>query len=284
MPKSRSAGWRIAFQGEPGAYSHLACINAYPRMTPLPCTSFAEAFDAVRTGRVRLAMIPIENSIAGRVADVHHLLPDAGLHFVAEYFQRVNHCLLGVRRATLKTISSVESHVQALDQCRQTIRRLGLKRIVGADTAGSAKDVAEAGDPTRAAIASSLAAKIYGLKILQRDVEDAAHNTTRFVVLARAAQIPRRGAGPVITSFVFNVRNVPAALYKALGGFATNGVNMTKLESYMVGGAFSATRFYADVEGHPDDPPLSRALDELRYFSRELTILGTYPANPFRYR
>jgi prephenate dehydratase len=284
MASRGSARLRIAFQGEPGAYSHLACVNAYPRLTPLPCTSFAEAFDAVRTGRTRLAMIPIENSIAGRVADVYYLLPDAGLHFVAEYFQRVNHCLLGVRGATLQTIRTVESHVQALDQCRQAIRRLRLKRIVGADTAGSAKEVAAANDPTRAAIASALAAKIYGLKILQRDVEDAAHNTTRFVVLAREAQIPRRRSGPVITSFVFSVRNVPAALYKALGGFATNGVNMTKLESYMVGGAFSATRFYADVEGHPDDPPLARALDELRYFSRELTMLGTYPANPFRYR
>jgi prephenate dehydratase len=278
--KSRASG-RIAFQGQPGAYSDLACRNAFPGMETLPCPGFEDAFEAVRTGRAKLAMIPIENSVAGRVAEIHQLLPHAELHIIGEHFQRVEHHLLAPRGATLKTLKTVQSHVQALDQCRKSIRKLKLRRVVGADTAGSAADVAETGDITRAAIASSLAGQIYGLKSLIKNIEDAAHNTTRFIVLSRKAVRARR-SGPVITTFVFRVRNVPAALYKALGGFASNGVNMTKLESYMVGGFFTATLFYADVEGHPDDRSLAHALDELRYFSREVKILGVYPAHPYR--
>ncbi len=281
--KSTAAG-RIAFQGQPGAYSDLACRNAYPGWETLPCPGFEDAFAAVRTGQAELAMIPIENSVAGRVADVHQLLPHAELHIVGEHFQRVEHHLLAPRGATLKTLKTVQSHVQALDQCRKTTKRLGLKRVVAADTAGSAAEVARAGDITRAAVASSLAGKIYGLKSLMKNIEDAEHNTTRFIVLSRRAVDPDPKKGPVVTSFVFRVRNVPAALYKALGGFATNGVNMTKLESYMVGGHFSATLFHADVEGHPEDRALALALEELRFFSREMKILGVYHAHPYRFR
>ncbi len=281
--KSTAAG-RIAFQGQPGAYSDLACRNAYPGWETLPCPGFEDAFAAVRTGQAELAMSPIENSVAGRVADVHQLLPHAELHIVGEHFQRVEHHLLAPRGATLKTLKTVQSHVQALDQCRKTTKRLGLKRVVAADTAGSAAEVARAGDITRAAVASSLAGKIYGLKSLMKNIEDAEHNTTRFIVLSRRAVDPDPKKGPVVTSFVFRVRNVPAALYKALGGFATNGVNMTKLESYMVGGHFSATLFHADVEGHPEDRALELALEELRFFSREMKILGVYHAHPYRFR
>jgi prephenate dehydratase len=227
-------------------------------------------------------MIPIENSVAGRVADIHHLMPTSDLHIVAEYFLPVRHQLMAPKGAQLSAIKSVESHVMALGQCRNIIRRLGLKPIVAADTAGSAREVAERGDKSRAAIASRLAAEIYGLDILAEDVEDEAHNTTRFVVLAREALWARRGEGAIVTTFVFRVRNVPAALYKALGGFATNGINMTKLESYMVEGNFSATQFYADVEGHPEDRSLKLALEELSFFSKELKILGVYRGHPFR--
>ncbi len=272
----------IAFQGQPGAYSDLACRSAYPKLETLPCPSFEDAFAAVQKGRARLAMIPIENSTAGRVADAHHLMPHAGLHIIGEWFQPVHHQLLAVKGATFATIKTVQSHVQALDQCRASSRKHGLKRVVGADTAGSAAEIARAGDPTRAALASSLAAKIYGLTILAKDFEDNHHNTTRMLVLSRKPSMPRRGSGEIITTFVFQVRNVPAALYKVLGGFATNGVNMTKLESYMLGGAFTATQFYADVEGHPEDAALGRALEELRFFAKELRILGVYPSNPFR--
>ncbi len=284
MARKKIAPPRIAFQGQPGAYSDLACRHAYPELETLPCPSFEDAFAAVRDGRARLAMIPIENSVAGRVADVHHLMPHSNLKIVAEHFQRVNHHLLAPKGATLKTIRTVQSHVQALDQCRGTIRALGLQRVVGADTAGSAAEVAKSGDITRAAIASALAGEIYGLKSLKKNIEDAEHNTTRFVVLAREGVDPDPSKGPVMTTFIFRVRNVPAALYKALGGFATNGVNMTKLESYLVGGRFEAAQFYADVEGHPKQPALARALEELRFFSREVKILGTYYAHPFRRR
>ena len=280
----RSRQQRIAFQGQPGAYSDLACRRAFPGWETLPCPGFEDAFAAVRNRRAELAMIPIENSVAGRVADVHQLLPHSELHIVGEHFQRVEHHLLAMRGASLRTIKTVESHVHALDQCRTVIRKLGLKRVVAADTAGSAAEVARAGDPTRAAIASSLAGRIYGLKSLRKNIEDAEHNTTRFIVLSRRAAEPKPGNGSVITSFVFRVRNVPAALYKALGGFATNGVNMTKLESYMLGGSFEATLFYADVEGHPQDRPLKLALEELAFFSREMKVLGVYPAHPYRYR
>jgi prephenate dehydratase len=227
-------------------------------------------------------MLPIENSVAGRVADIHHLLPQSGLHIIGEHFERVNHHLLALPGATLDGVRSVRSHVHALSQCRKLIRELGLKAVVAADTAGAAAEVAERGDPTVAAIASELAGRIYGLASLRENIEDEEHNTTRFLVMAREPQSVPHDGNLVVTSFVFNVRNVPAALYKALGGFATNGINMTKLESYMVGGRFTATQFYADVEGHPDSRALGLALDELRFFSREVKILGTYPGHDFR--
>jgi prephenate dehydratase len=250
----------------------------------LPCPTFEDVFAAVRSGRAELAMIPIENSVAGRVADIHHLMPNSGLHIVAEYFLPVRHQLMAVKGATLKSIKSVESHIMALGQCRKTIRRLRLKSIVTADTAGSAREIAESGDKTRAVIASELAAKIYKLKILKRNIEDEQHNTTRFIVLSRKAKWASRSQKDLITTFVFQVRNIPAALYKALGGFATNGINMTKLESYMVNGSFAATQFYADVEGHPKDRALELALEELEFVTqpKTLKILGVYPAHRYR--
>jgi prephenate dehydratase len=275
---------RIAFQGEPGANSHIACNEAYPGHEPLPCPTFEDAFAAVRGGRAKLAMIPIDNSIAGRVADIHYLMPRSGLHIVGEWFLPVQHQLMAPRGASLGTIRTVESHVHALGQCRRVIRALGVKAVVAADTAGAAREVAEAGDISRAALATGLAAKIYGLQILKKDVADAKHNTTRFIVLARKPKWASRKERHVVTTFVFEVRNIPAALYKALGGFATNGINMTKLESYMVNGSFAATQFYADVEGHPTDRPLELALEELEFVSRpkSLKILGVYPAHRFR--
>ena len=280
---SATAANLIAFQGEPGAYSDLACREAFPALTTLPCRSFADTFAAVVDGRAGHAMIPIENSVAGRVADIHQLLPDSGLHIVGEHFHRVRHQLLAPVGASLETLRTVHSHVHALSQCRKLIARLKLKPIVHVDTAGAAAEVAELGDPTRAAIASELAARIYKLQTLVAGIEDESHNTTRFIVLARDAIDPDPELGSLVTSFVFNVRNVPAALYKALGGFATNGVNMTKLESYMVGGAFTATRFYADIEGHPRHPNVALALEELEFFSREMKLLGTYQAHPYRF-
>jgi prephenate dehydratase len=271
----------IAFQGSLGAYSDLACRTVFPDMPTLPCGSFEEVFEAVRDGRADLAMLPVENSVAGRVADNHTLLPSGGLHIIGEHYQRVNHCLLAVPGATLETIKTVRSHVHALSQCRKVTRQLGLKAVVHADTAGAAAEISRLGDPTVAAIASSLAAEAYGLDILMRDIEDAEHNTTRFLVMAREPKVPPPGT-PSVTTFVFRVRSVPAALYKALGGFATNGVNLTKLESYLVGGRFTAAQFYVDVEGHPDERPLRLALEELSFFAREVKILGVYPANPFR--
>jgi prephenate dehydratase len=272
----------IAFQGEPGANSHIAAQEVHPDWQPLPCATFEDAFAAVSEGAAGLAMIPIENSIAGRVADIHHLLPASGLHIVGEHFLPIHFQLMALPAADLGTIKSVHSHVHALGQCRKIIRKLGLRAVVAGDTAGSAREVAEAGDPARASLAPRLAADLYGLKILAEDVEDEAHNTTRFIILSKEAQWATPRNGPLVTSFVFMVRNLPAALYKALGGFATNGVNMTKLESYMLEGRFVATQFYAEVDGHPDDPPLRRALEELEFFSRELHILGVYPAHPFR--
>lgn len=280
MTTSDSAN-SIAFQGLPGAYSHLACRNAFPAMQPLPCATFEDAFAAVREGRARYAMIPIDNSVAGRVADVHHLLPYSGLHIISEHFERIQHHLLAPKGASLDTITAVESHVHALGQCRNLIRQMGLKVIVGADTAGSAAELAKSGDVTRAAIASELAAEIYGLDSLKANIEDAEHNTTRFVVLARDGIEPNPNQ-PCVTTIVFRVRNVPAALYKAMGGFATNGINITKLESYLVGGEFVAAQFYADVEGHPSQRSLRLALEELEFFSHEVRIVGVYPAHPFR--
>ena len=271
----------IAFQGQPGAYSDLACRHVFPAMTTLPCDAFEDAFAAVREGRAALAMIPIENSVAGRVADIHHLMPDSGLYIIGEHFERVNHHLLALPGAKLDAIRTVRSHVHALSQCRNFIRAHGLTPIVAADTAGSAAEIKERGDLSVAAIASELAGQIYGLVSLVENIEDAEHNTTRFMIMSREAHRAPPG-GLTVTTFVFNVKNVPAALYKALGGFATNGVNMTKLESYMVGGNFTATQFYADVEAHPDDRPLKLALEELAFFSTEVKILGVYPAHPLR--
>ncbi|MGE7470916.1 prephenate dehydratase [Bosea sp. NPDC003192] len=272
----------VSYQGEPGAFSSQAALQVFPDCELLPCRTFEDALAAVSDGAARYGMIPIDNSIAGRVADIHHLLPRSGLHIIGEHFLPIRFHLMAVEGATLATLKTVQSHIHALGQCRKIIRKLGLKAEVAADTAGSARQVAEAGDPTRAAIAPHIAAEVYGLNILMEDIEDEKHNTTRFVVLSKYPEFARQGSGKTVTTLIFQVRNLPAALYKALGGFATNGINMTKLESYMVDGHFSATMFYSDVEGHPDDPALKRALDELAFFSKELKILGVYPAHAFR--
>jgi prephenate dehydratase len=267
----------IAFQGRPGAYSDLACRTAYPGSPTLPCESFERAIDAVHAGEAALAMLPCENSLAGRVPDIHSLLPQSGLFIIGEHFQRVEHCLLAPPGATIEGIKRVHSHSVALGQVRKILRELGVTAVVEADTAGSAQLVSEWQNPEDAAVASSLAAEIYGLNVLRANVEDAAHNTTRFyITAARPLDYPASTAG-LKTTFVFAVRNVPAALYKALGGFATNGVNMTKLESYMVDGAFTATEFLCDVDGHPEQTGLRLALEELAFFSREIRILGVYP-------
>ena len=272
----------IAFQGLPGAYSDLACRNAYPNWKTLPCPSFEAAIDAVRDGAADLAMLACENSLAGRVPDVHFLLPDSGLFVIGEAFQRVEHCLMAARGATLATIKRAHSHPVALGQIRTLLKEMNLTAVVQADTAGAAELVAAWNNPEDCAIASSLAAELHSLEILRRNVEDAAHNTTRFYVMARTPSTLTQDTPGLMTTFVFRVRNVPAALYKALGGFATNGVNMTKLESYMVDGHFAATQFLCDVDGHPEQPSLRRALEELSFFSRETRILGVYPAAQFR--
>ena len=277
-----SRSHKIAYQGEPGANSHLACRDAYPKMEPLACPTFEDALAAVKGGEARLAMIPIENSVAGRVADIHHLLPDSGLFIVAEHFERIRHQLLTLPGVKLSELETVHSHTMALGQCRKAIRALKLKPVTEADTAGAARHLRDTQDRTRAVIASALAAEVYGLKIAKSGIEDAKHNTTRFVVLAAKPEHAKAKDGPVITTFVFRVRNVPAALYKALGGFATNGVNMTKLESYQLEGSFNATMFYADIEGHPDERLVKLAMEELAFFTSEVRLLGTYKASPFR--
>jgi prephenate dehydratase len=272
----------IAFQGLPGAYSDLACRAAYPGWGTLPCPSFEAAMDAVRAGEAKLAMLPCENSLAGRVPDIHRLLPDSGLSVIGEHFERVEHCLLAPKGATLATLKRAHSHPVALGQVRLILKELGLAAVIEADTAGAAQIIAERGGVEDAAIASALAAETYGLEILRRNVEDAAHNTTRFYVCSLAPAVPPPGTPDCVTSFVFRVRNIPAALYKALGGFATNGVNMTKLESYMLDGEFTATQFLADVDGHAEDAHVKRAMEELEFFSREVRVLGTYPAHRYR--
>jgi prephenate dehydratase len=276
---------KIAFQGELGANSHEACRRYYPDYQPQPCATFEDAFEAVRSGACALAMIPVENSLAGRVADVHHLLPNSGLKIIGERFMPIRFQLMANKGAGLEGLRTVASQAIALAQCRKVIRRLGLEAHPVYDTAGAARMLAETPDPTRAAIAPALAAEIYGLDILQRDVEDERHNTTRFLVMTGDASPPRPAfTEQCITAFVFRVRNVPAALYKAMGGFATNSVNMTKLESYMEGGAFSATMFYAEVEGRPEDRGLALAIEELSFFTDHFEILGVFPADPFRSR
>jgi len=276
----------IAFQGEPGAYSHQACRFYRPQMEALPCRTFEDTIEAVRQGRAELAMLPVENSTYGRVADIHHLLPDSGLHIIDEGFVRVRIALLGVPGTRIADVTDAMSHPVLLGQCRNFMREHGIKGIVGADTAGSALEVAGRGQKSLAALAAPLAGEIYGLDVLASGIEDRQNNTTRFLIMAREPDFGRRanvnGGETMMTSFVFRVRNIPAALYKALGGFATNSVNMTKLESYMVDGIFTATQFYADIEGHPEDPPVKRALEELAYFTESVSVLGVYPADPLR--
>lgn len=272
---------KISYQGEPGAYSHQACIEARPDFEAIPVSTFEGAIDLVRDGKADLAMIPVENSTYGRVADVHQLLPESGLQIIDEHFVRVHINLLGAPGTKIETVTRAMSHTVLLGQCRNYLKPRGIERITGFDTAGAAKHVGEVGDPTLAALASPLAGKIYGLDVLAEHIEDNHNNTTRFLIMSpNAADTPNTGR--VMTSFVFRVRNIPAALYKAMGGFATNGVNMVKLESYMIEGSFTATQFFSEIEGHPDDLAVKRAMEELAYFTSYLSILGVYPENPFR--
>ncbi|WP_102225952.1 prephenate dehydratase [Acidimangrovimonas sediminis] len=274
---------RISFQGELGAYSHQACREAHPDMEPVPCATFEDAVELCRKGDVDLAMLPVENTTYGRVADIHRLLPESGLHIIGEAFVRVHINLLGVPGTRLEEVERAHSHLVLLPQCATFLRSHGIQGKVSSDNARAAREVAERGEKADAALASELAAEVYGLDVLARHIEDHAHNTTRFLVMARAPDLKRRGDSGMMTTFVFRVRNIPAALYKAMGGFATNGVNMTKLESYMVDGNFTATQFYADIEGHPDDRNVQLALEELRYFTSQMKLLGTYPADPKRH-
>ncbi len=276
---------KIAFQGELGANSHIACREVHPDFEPLPCPTFEDVFQAAATGEAKLAMIPVENSIAGRVADIHHLLPTSPLQIIAEHFMPIRFQLMGLPGAKLADIKGAHSHIMGLGQCRNFMRSRGITAKVSSDTAGAAREVKELGDPTQAAIAPRLAAEVYGLDILAENIEDHAHNTTRFVIMSLEGSVPDKSEGSNwVTAFVFRVRNVPSALYKAMGGFATNGVNMTKLESYQIGGSFSATQFYAEIEGHPDDAPVQRALEELGFFSTQVRHLGVFSAHPFRGR
>ncbi|MCP4073188.1 MAG: prephenate dehydratase [Hyphomicrobiales bacterium] len=281
MNKDQRTG-RIAFQGEPGANSDTASREKYPGMTPVPCDTFEDVFNALETGSVDLAMIPIENSLAGRVADIHHLMPHSNSYIIDEYFLPIHFQLMARKGITIESIRTVYSHIHALGQCRNIIREHNWKAIVGGDTAGSARMVSEQDDMSVAALAPELAAQLYDLEILATNVEDEDHNTTRFIILSHEEVRADQGSGDVITSFIFQVRNIPAALYKAMGGFATNKVNMTKLESYQIGGNFVATQFYADIEGHPDDRNVQLALEELHFFCEDLRILGVYPASAFR--
>ena len=277
------AGDLIAFQGEEGAFSHEACHQVFPDLVPLPCPTFEEAISAVRNGQAKLAMLPVENSLYGRVADIHHLLPEAGLYIIGEHFLRVRMQLLGLPDATLEGIKSAQSLNVALGQVRSFLNKHNIQQIAGADTAGSARMIRDAGDPSRAAIASQMAGDTYGLKVLAANIEDSDDNTTRFVIASRR-KVEAEPGSDSLTTFVFKVRNIPAALYKALGGFATNGVNMVRLESYMLGGLFTATQFIADIVGHPEDENVARALQELEYFTDDngIRILGVYPRNQFR--
>ncbi len=272
---------RIAFQGAPGAYSDLACRAVHPDFESVPCMAFEDVFAAVSENRAELAMIPIENSVAGRVADVHHLLPDADLHIIGEHYQPIIHHLLALPGVKLADVKRAESHVQALAQCRKWLREKNIEPVIRLDTAGSAEDVAKRADKTVAAIASELAGKIYGLQSLASNIADGPQNTTRFLILSKE-DIRAKAGTPCVTTLMFRVRSVPAALYKALGGFASNGINITKLESYMVDGTFIAAQFYLDVEAHPDEAPLKHALEELNFFAEKTKILGVYPTHAFR--
>lgn len=267
---------RISYQGEPGANSHIACNEAYPEMDPLPCRTFEGAFAAVEEGRAALAMIPVDNTIAGRVADIHHILPDTQLSIVGEHYLPIRHQLMALPGTALGEVKRARSHIMGLAQCRNFLRKHDIEAIAAADTAGAAREVADLGDPAIAAIAPGLAADVYGLEILAKNIEDAEHNTTRFVIMSRDPGDRRVSDGPAITAFIFQVRNIPAALYKVMGGFATNGINMTKLESYQVGGSFTATQFYAEIQGHPDEKHVQLALEELGFFSSMLKIIGVF--------
>lgn len=275
---------KITYQGEPGANSHIACRDTYPDLEPVACKTFEDALYAVERGEADLAMIPVENTIAGRVGDIHHLLPGTKLHIIAEHFMPIRFQLMALKGTPLSDVKVAHSHIMALGQCRRFLREHGIDAVIAADTAGAARIVAETGDPSVAAIAPELAAEVYGLDILARNIEDADHNTTRFVIMAPEPAEHDAEDGPTVTSFLFQVRNIPAALYKAMGGFATNGVNMTKLESYQIDGSFTATQFYAEIEGHPDDRLVQLALEELGFFSTSLKIIGVFPAHPERYR
>ena len=270
---------KIAYQGEPGANSHIACNEACPDMEPLPCRTFEGVFEAVETGAAELAMIPVENTIAGRVGDIHYLLPRTSLQIIGEHYLPIRFQLMGLKGSKLEDITSARSHIMGLGQCRDFLRTHGIEGITAADTAGAAREVSEAGDPTLGAIAPRLAANVYGLDILAEDIEDAEHNTTRFIIMSREASDLEAGSAPMKMAFLFQVRNIPAALFKVMGGFATNGVNMTKLESYQIGGSMVATQFYAEIEGHPDERPVQLALEELGFFSTQLKILGVFPAD-----
>ena len=274
---------RIAFQGDLGAYSHEACEQARPGMDVLPCRTFEEVIEAVREGRATQAMLPVENSTYGRVADIHRLLPESGLHIVDEAFVRVKIALMSLPGTRLDQVRRVRAHLVLIPQARAFLARHGIEALAAADSAGAAADLARSRTPAEGVLASVMAARIHGLDVLADGIEDHGHNTTRFLIMAPQPDLTRRGTLGMVTTFVFQVRNIPAALYKAMGGFATNGVNMTKLESYMVGGSFTATQFYADIEGHPDDPNVRLALEELGYFSTMLRILGTYPAAALRH-
>ena len=282
MSVSPDNGTAIAYQGMPGANSHIACRQRFPEMAPLPCDSFEDAFAAVTDGAASLAMIPIENSLGGRVADIHHLLPESALNIVGEHFLSVEYDLVAPKGATLEGLREVRSHIQALAQCREQIQGLGIEPVAHADTAGAAKEVAELGDPRVAAVSPPLAAEIYGLDVLRKRFEDRIGNTTRFVVLARSRQDPDPHDGPCMTAIVFQTRSVPASLYKALGGFATNGINITKLESYVSGARFEVARFYAEIEGHPADAAVARAMEDLNFYSTDVRVLGAFPADDFR--
>lgn len=273
---------RIVYQGEPGAYSHLACREHFPEMEPWACQSFAQAFARVRSGEAELAMIPVENTVAGRVSDIYHLLPDGELSIIQERYQPIHHQLLGLPGTSLDAVKIARSHPMALGQVRERLVSLGITAIADVDTAAAARKVAERGDASVAAVASRVAAEEYGLDILLEDIEDSGSNTTRFIVLANRPTIPPFDGSPVVSSYVFRTRSVPSSLYKALGGFASNGLNLTKLESYMIGGGFAAVQFYVDVEGHPDSQPMRNALEELDFFTENVRHLGTYPADPIR--
>ncbi len=273
---------KIAFQGALGAYSHEACLSAYPDIEPLPCRSFEEVITAVTEGHASLAMLPVENSTYGRVADIHRLLPQSGLHIIGESFTRVRISLMALPGVTLDDMEKVRAHLVLLPQAARFLTAHNITAESAADSAGAAAELAQSGDMRSGVLASAITADIYGLNILARDIEDHGHNTTRFLVMSRNADTTRRGSGKMITSFIFRVRNIPAALYKAMGGFATNGVNMTKLESYMVDGHFTATQFYADIEGHPEDHNVKLAMEELEYFTSEINILGVYPQSEDR--